>query len=48
VPGGGENHPDGVVTMQSMWIDGTPIVKDGALALPELARLEAQLEPLAL
>ena len=48
VPGGGENHPDGVVTMQSMWIDGTPIVKDGALALPELARLEAQLEPLAI
>ena len=47
VPGGGENHPDGVVTMQSMWIDGTPIVKDGALALPELAALEAKLEPLA-
>jgi 2,5-dihydroxypyridine 5,6-dioxygenase len=48
VPGGGENHPDGVVTMQSMWIDGTPIVKDGVLVLPELAKLEAQLEPLAL
>jgi 2,5-dihydroxypyridine 5,6-dioxygenase len=46
--GGGENHPDGVVTMQSMWIDGQPIVKDGALALPELAKLEARLEPLAL
>lgn len=47
VPGGGENHPDGVVTMQSMWIDREQIVKDGALVLPELAKLEAQLEPLA-
>ncbi len=46
-PGGGENHPDGVVTMQSMWIDGEPIVAGGALVLPELARLEAVLEPLA-
>jgi leucyl aminopeptidase (aminopeptidase T) len=43
-PGGGENHPDAVVTMQSLWIDREPIVKDGALALPELAKLEGQLE----
>ncbi len=47
-PGGGENHPDAVVTMQSMWIGGEQIVRDGALALPELARLESQLEPAAL
>ena len=47
-PGGGENHPDAVVTMQSMWIDGEQIVKDGALAPPELARLEAELEPAAI
>ena len=46
VPGGGENHPDGVVTMQSMWIDGQQIVKEGALALPELASLESRLEPI--
>jgi len=44
-PGGGENHPDAVVTMQSMWIDGEPIVRDGAMVLPELAKLESQLEP---
>jgi 2,5-dihydroxypyridine 5,6-dioxygenase len=47
VPGGGENHPDGVVTMQSMWIDGQQIVRDGVLAPPELAKLESRLEPLA-
>jgi len=47
-PGGGENHPDAVVTMQSMWIDGEQIVSDGALALPELAKLEARLEPFPL
>lgn len=46
-PGGGENHPDAVVTMQSMWIDGRQIVKDGAFALPELAKLESVLEPVA-
>lgn len=46
-PGGGENHPDAVVTMQSMWIDGQQVVRDGAFALPELARLEAALEPVA-
>ena len=39
--GGGENHPDGVITQQSMWIDGEPIVTDGALVQPELAELEA-------
>ena len=47
-PGGGENHPDAVVTMQSMWIDGEPIVRDGVMVLPELAKLESQLEPAAL
>ena len=47
-PGGGENHPDAVVTMQSMWIDGEPIVREGVMVLPELAKLESQLEPAAL
>jgi leucyl aminopeptidase (aminopeptidase T) len=31
VPGGGENHPDAVMSMQSVWIDGRQIVADGAL-----------------
>ena len=33
--------------MQSMWIDGQQIVRDGVLAPPELAKLESRLEPLA-
>lgn len=33
-PGGGENHPDGVVTDQSVWIDGRQIVRDGVLVHP--------------
>lgn len=38
VPEGGENHPDGIATMQSIWLDGQQIVKDGELlALPEIA-----------
>jgi leucyl aminopeptidase (aminopeptidase T) len=43
LPGGGENHPDAVVLSQSMWIDGKPIVRDGALVPPDLARLEQAL-----
>jgi leucyl aminopeptidase (aminopeptidase T) len=45
-PGGGENHPDAVVTMQSLWIDGEPIVRDGAVVgPPDVARLERELQP---
>jgi 2,5-dihydroxypyridine 5,6-dioxygenase len=33
-PGGGENHPDGVITRQCMWIDGEQVVKDGRFAGP--------------
>lgn len=29
VPGGGENHPDAVMTMQSVWLDGALIVDQG-------------------
>jgi hypothetical protein len=29
LPGGGENHPDGIVTRQSLWIDGEPILNEG-------------------
>lgn len=44
-PGGGENHPDGVVTTQSMWIDGQKIVDDGVIVgTPEMARLEKELQ----
>jgi 2,5-dihydroxypyridine 5,6-dioxygenase len=44
-PGGGENHPDGVVTQQSMWLDGEQIVKDGIIVGPaELAKAARSLE----
>jgi 2,5-dihydroxypyridine 5,6-dioxygenase len=43
-PGGGENHPDGVITGQSLWIDEIQIVKDGWLVAPaELVTLERAL-----
>jgi hypothetical protein len=35
VPGGGENHPDGVVSNQSIWIDGQQIVKDSIIVGPK-------------
>ena len=33
-PGGGENHPDGVLSQQSIWIDGAKIVEDGIIVSP--------------
>jgi leucyl aminopeptidase (aminopeptidase T) len=33
--GGGENHPDGVVLDQSLWIDEEPIVDTGRIVGPE-------------
>ena len=44
VPGGGENHPDCVISMQSLWIEGEPILRDGAIVAP--ARLAAMAEDL--
>jgi leucyl aminopeptidase (aminopeptidase T) len=45
-PGGGENHPDGVVLMHSLWIGGTPIVRDGEIVgPPAVAALERELAP---
>lgn len=39
-PGGGENHPDGLLRNQSLWIDGEQLIKDGLpLATHELSRL---------
>ncbi len=47
VPGGGENHPDGVVSNQSMWIGGTPVVENGLLCHPPAAvELLSTLTPL--
>jgi len=45
LPGGGENHPDGIMSMQSIWIDGRQIVKDGLLHGPQLEELGNALEP---
>jgi leucyl aminopeptidase (aminopeptidase T) len=42
LPGGGENHPDGVVTMQSVWIDGEQIVADGRIVAPLDARRRSE------
>ena len=44
LPGGGENHPDAIVTEQSIWIDGQQIVEHGAIVAPPcLAALAARL-----
>lgn len=34
VPGGGENHPDGIVHDQSIWIGEEKVVKDGLIVGP--------------
>jgi leucyl aminopeptidase (aminopeptidase T) len=47
VPGGGENHPDALVSMQSVWVDGRQIVRDGAIVdPPELAAAADALLPI--
>jgi hypothetical protein len=33
-PGGGENHPDAVMTAQSIWVDGAQVVRDGTVVHP--------------
>jgi Rieske 2Fe-2S protein len=46
LPGGGENHPDALVTQQSLWIDGARIAVDGVIVdPPPLAALAARLVP---
>ena len=46
-PGGGENHPDAIMSMQSLWVDDEQIVRDGAIVGPaDLAKLGDQLQPL--
>ena len=47
VPGSGENHPDGILRMQTIDIDGARVVEDGRIVgPPALAALDAELEPL--
>jgi len=44
-PGGGENHPDAVLSMQSLWLAGSQVVADGAIVAPRrLAELAAALQ----
>lgn len=46
VPGGGENHPDGVVSDQSLWVDGQLVIDRGQFVAPEpLAEQAAALVP---
>jgi hypothetical protein len=46
VPGGGENHPDAVLYMQSIELDGRRIVDDGEIVgPPALAKLASDLAP---
>jgi 2,5-dihydroxypyridine 5,6-dioxygenase len=44
MPGGGENHPDAIMSLQTIEIDQQAIVKDGRIvAPPELVELESVL-----
>ena len=46
-PGGGENHPDGVLYMQTIEVDGELIVEYGSIVgPPALAKLAAELVPI--
>lgn len=46
-PGGGENHPDAVVSTQTIWIDGKLIVKDGTIVGPAKLKKHAdKLQPI--
>ena len=44
-PGGGETHPDTVISSQSVWVDGEQIVDAGVIVNPpELAALFGKLQ----
>ena len=46
-PGGGENHPDCVISMQSMWVDGQQILSDGVIIAPDhLVAMTKDLHPI--
>lgn len=45
-PGGGENHPDAVLTEQSVWVGGEKVIEDGiVVGPPKLAALANRLAP---
>ncbi len=45
-PGGGENHPDAVLTEHSLWVDDEQIIRDGMIVAPrKLADKAARLAP---
>lgn len=45
-PGGGENHPDGILYMQNIELDGQRIIEDGTIVGPSaLAKVADELEP---
>ena len=45
--GGGENHPDGVVLDQSLWVDEEPIVEAGSIVGPaELMPAYRRVQPI--
>ncbi|WP_142781728.1 hypothetical protein [Agrobacterium sp. T29] len=44
IPGGGENHPDGVMSRQSLWIGDHHIASDGAFT-GDFAHFEDELQP---
>lgn len=46
MPGGGENHPDAVLSKQSIWIDGEQVVRDGLPIASELTGPAKDLVPL--
>jgi 2,5-dihydroxypyridine 5,6-dioxygenase len=46
VPGGGENHPDGVLARQSIWFDNELMVKDGLPVAKALVDAAQRLVPL--
>ena len=46
-PGGGENHPDGLMSLQTLTIAGQPITENGVVVgPPKAAKLAAKLKPL--
>jgi leucyl aminopeptidase (aminopeptidase T) len=45
-PGGGENHPDAVITEQTVWVEGEKIIEEGFVIAPsDLAKKAAGLAP---
>jgi 2,5-dihydroxypyridine 5,6-dioxygenase len=46
MPGGGENHPDAVLSKQSIWIDGEQLVRDGLPIAKDLIEAAKGLVPL--